>query len=184
MVKRENKKLEKPSIFATVICLFAAGFMWGSSNVIARSLLIEGVNEIFLVTARVTIIGSLLFTYYLIFNREKFNKKLLKEASLTSFSSIFLVGWSFVFSLQYISSGLVTLMISSAPVFTVMWLKILLKEEKVSISKYIAIGTGFSGIAYLFISRETGLLDQGNIFLGGSLAFIGVQGIAFATVLN
>jgi len=184
MVKRENKKLEKPSIFTTVICLFAAAFMWGSSNVIARSLLIEGVGEIFLVTARVTIIGSLLFTYYLIFNREKFNKKLLKEASLTSFSSIFLVGWSFVFSLQYISSGLVTLMISSAPVFTVMWLKILLKEEKVSISKYIAIGTGFSGIAYLFISRETGLLDQGNIFLGGSLAFIGVQGIAFATVLN
>jgi len=51
MVKRENKVLEKPSIFATVICLFAAGFMWGSSNVIARSLLIEGVNEIFLVTA-------------------------------------------------------------------------------------------------------------------------------------
>ena len=58
MVKRENKKLEKPSIFATVICLFAAAFMWGSSNVIARSLLIEGVNEIFLVTTRVTIIVS------------------------------------------------------------------------------------------------------------------------------
>ena len=75
-------------------------------------------------------------------------------------------------------------MISSAPVFTVMWLKILLKEEKISTSKYIAIATGFSGIAYLFISRETGLLDQGDIFLGGSLAFVGVQGIAFATVLN
>tara|TARA_B100000427_G_scaffold297340_1_gene277642 strand:- start:186 stop:1100 length:915 start_codon:yes stop_codon:yes gene_type:complete len=179
-----SQSLEKPSIFKTVLCLFAAAFMWGSSNVIARSLLIEGVNEIFLVTARVSIIGSLLFTYTLFFNREKFNKQLLKEASLTSFASIFLVGWSFIFSLQYISSGLVTLMISSAPVFTVMWLKILLKEEEISISKYIAIGVGFSGIAYLFISRETGLLDQGNIFLGGSLAFVGVQGIAFATVLN
>jgi len=179
-----SQPLEKPSIFKTVLCLFAAAFMWGSSNVIARSLLIEGVNEIFLVTARVSIIGSLLFTYTLFFNREKFNKQLLKEASLTSFASIFLVGWSFIFSLQYISSGLVTLMISSAPVFTVMWLKILLKEEEISISKYIAIGVGFSGIAYLFISRETGLLDQGNIFLGGSLAFVGVQGIAFATVLN
>ena len=64
MVKRENKKLEKPSIFATVICLFAAGFMWGSSNAIARSLLIEGVNEIFLVTARVTIIR--IFIIYLL----------------------------------------------------------------------------------------------------------------------
>ena len=184
MAKRDSKNLEKPSIFITVICLFAAAFMWGSSNVIARSLLIEGVNEIFLVTARVSIIGALLFSYYLLFNREKFNKKLLKEASFTSFSSIFLVGWSFIFSLQYISSGLVTLMISSAPVFTVMWLKILLKEERISLSKYIAIATGFTGIAYLFLSRETGLLDQGNIFLGGSLAFIGVQGIAFATVLN
>ena len=176
--------LEKPSIFKTVTCLFAAAFMWASSNVISRSLLIEGVNEIFLVTARVSIIGSLLFTYYLVFNREKINIKQLKEASFTGFFSIFIVGWSFIFSLQYISSGLVTLMISSAPVFTVMWLKILLKEEKISTSKYIAIATGFSGIAYLFISRETGLLDQGDIFLGGSLAFVGVQGIAFATVLN
>ncbi len=179
-----TNSLEKPSIFKTITCLFIAAFMWGSSNVIARSLLIEGVNEIFLVTARVSIIGTLLFTYSFFFNREKFNKKLLKEASVTSFSSIFLVSWSFIFALQYISSGLVTLMISSAPVFTVMWLKILLKEEMISISRYIAIAVGFSGIAYLFISRETGLLEEGNIFVGGSLAFIGVQGIAFATVLN
>ncbi len=184
MGNTDSISLEKPSILKIVLCLFAAAFMWGSGNVIARSLLIEGVNEIFLVTARSSIIASLVFTYYLVFNREKFNKKLLKEASLTSFSSIFLVGWSFVFALQYISSGLVTLMISSAPVFTIMWLKILLKEEEISISKYISIAIGFSGIAYLFISRETGLLDQGNIFLGGSLAFIGVQGIAIATVLN
>jgi len=184
MGNQKSTLLEKPSIFKTVICLFAAAFMWASSNVISRSLLIEGVNEIFLVTARVSIIGSLLFTHYLVFNREKINIKQLKEASFTGFFSIFIVGWSFIFSLQYISSGLVTLMISSAPVFTVMWLKILLKEEKISTSKYIAIATGFSGIAYLFISRETGLLDQGNIFLGGSLAFVGVQGIAFATVLN
>ena len=184
MANQKTTLLEKPSIFKTVICLFAAAFMWASSNVISRSLLIEGVNEIFLVTARVSIIGSLLFTYYLVFNREKINIKQLKEASFTGFFSIFIVGWSFIFSLQYISSGLVTLMISSAPVFTVMWLKVLLKEEKISTSKYIAIATGFSGIAYLFISRETGLLDQGDIFLGGSLAFVGVQGIAFATVLN
>jgi len=184
MGNQKTNLLEKPSIFKTVTCLFAAAFMWASSNVISRSLLIEGVNEIFLVTARVSIIGSLLFTYYLVFNREKINIKQLKEASFTGFFSIFIVGWSFIFSLQYISSGLVTLMISSAPVFTVMWLKILLKEEKISTSKYIAIATGFSGIAYLFISRETGLLDQGDIFLGGSLAFVGVQGIAFATVLN
>ena len=54
-------------------------------------------------------------------------------------------------------------MVSSAPVFTIIWIKILLKEEEVSKLKYIAIITGFMGLAYLFITKETGLVDQGNI---------------------
>ena len=57
MGNQKSTQLEKPSIFKTVICLFGAAFMWASSNVISRSLLIEGVNEIFLVTARVSIIA-------------------------------------------------------------------------------------------------------------------------------
>ena len=120
----------------------------------------------------------------MIFNRDPFDKQLLKEASYTSIASIFLVSWAFIFALQYISSGLVTLLVSSAPIFTVMWVKLLLKQEKISRLKYISVFVGFSGIAYLFITQETGLLNQGNIFLGGSLAFLGVQCIALATVLN
>src|SRR6056300_1500417 len=158
--------------------------MWGTGNVISRSLLIEGIDEIFLITLRVTVIGTLLFIYYSIFNRDKFDSTLLKEASITAMASIFFVGWFFIFSLQYISSGLVTLLISSAPVFTIVWLKILLKEEKISIQKYISIFIGLLGVVYLFVSKETGLQDQGNIFLGGTLAFMGVQCIALATVLN
>ena len=130
------------------------------------------------------IIGTLLFSYYIIFNKDKFDKKLLKEASFTGLASIFFVSWAFIFALQYISSGLVTLLISSAPIFTAMWVKLILKEEKISKLKYLSIAIGFSGIAYLFISQETGLLNQGNIFFGGLLAIIGVQCIALATVLN
>ena len=174
----------KPSLLVTVVVMFCPPFMWGLGNVITRSLLIEGVNEIFLVTIRITLISILIGSYCLIFNREKFNMRLLREASLTGFVSIFLVGWSFIFALQHISSGLVALMISSAPVFTIIWIKFYLKEEEVSTFRYIAIFTGFMGLAYLFISKETGLLDQGNIYRGGSLAFIGVQAIALSTVLN
>ena len=60
----------------------------------------------------------------------------------------------------------------------------LLKEEQVSKLRYIAIAIGFFGIFYLFATGETGLLNDGNILLGGSLAFCGVQCIALATVLN
>ncbi len=184
-MKNNNfRSLKKPSLLQTIAAVLTAGIMWGSGNVIVRSLLIEGLNEIFLVTARVLIIGTLLFFYYVIFNRDPFDKQLLKEASYTSIASIFLVSWAFIFALQYISSGLVTLLVSSAPIFTVMWVKLLLKQEKISRLKYISVFVGFSGIAYLFFTQETGLLNQGNIFLGGSLAFLGVQCIALATVLN
>ena len=95
-----NQTNNRPSFIKTIGAVLTAGIMWGSGNVIIRSLLIEGLNEIFLVTARVSIIGTLLFFYYVIFNKEKFNKQLLKEASFTGLASIFFVSWAFIFSLQ------------------------------------------------------------------------------------
>ena len=184
MNSTENIQLEKPTLLKATGAILVAAFMWGSGNVLSRSLLIEGVDEVFLVTVRVALIGSMLFLYYLLFIRERFQMTILKEASITGMFSVFSVSWFFIYALQYISSGLVTLLISSAPVFTALWLKVLLKEEKISKIRYIAIAIGFIGILYLFITGETGLLDDGNILLGGSLAFFGVQCISLATVLN
>ena len=184
MIVDRNIDKERPSLLKTVVVILCPAFMWGTGNVITRSLLVEGVNEIFLVTIRITLVAALMASYFLLSNKEKVSRRMLKQAALTGFVSIFVVGWSFIYALQHISSGLVTLMVSSAPVFTIIWIKILLKEEEVSKLKYIAIITGFMGLAYLFITKETGLVDQGNIYLGGSLAFLGVQAIALGTVLN
>ena len=73
---KNNNLHQKPSLIQTISAVLTAGVMWGSGNVIIRSLLLEGLNEIFLVTARVLIIGTLLFSYYIIFNKDKFDKKL------------------------------------------------------------------------------------------------------------
>ena len=176
--------LNQPTLLQAIGAILVAAVMWGSGNVLSRSLLIEGINEIFLVTLRVTLIGTILFLNYFLFIREKFQITIFKEATITGFFSVFSISWFFIYALQYISSGLVTLLISSAPVFTALWLKVLLKEEQVSKLRYIAIAIGFFGIFYLFATGETGLLNDGNILLGGSLAFCGVQCIALATVLN
>ena len=58
---KNNNLHQKPSLIQTISAVLTAGVMWGSGNVIIRSLLLEGLNEIFLVTARVLIIGTLLF---------------------------------------------------------------------------------------------------------------------------
>ena len=176
--------LNQPTLLQAIGAILVAAVMWGSGNVLSRSLLIEGINEIFLVTLRVTLIGTILFLNYFLFIREKFQITIFKEATITGTFSVFSVSWFFIYALQYISSGLVTLLISSAPVFTALWLKVLLKEERISKLRYIAIVTGFIGIFYLFVTGETGLLNDGNILLGGTLAFCGVQCIALATVLN
>ena len=184
MSSNNLEKPSQPSMIQTLSAIIVAAIGWGSGNVISRSLLIDGINEIYLITIRVVVIGTILSVYFLLFIREKFEMTIFKEASLTSIFSLFAVSWFFIFALQYISSGLVTLLRSSAPVFTAIWLKILLKEENISKTRYISIFVGLIGVLYLFLTKETGLLDQGNIVIGGTLAFLGVQCIALATVLN
>ena len=184
MSSHNIEKPSQPSMIQTFSAIIVAAIGWGSGNVISRSLLIEGIDEIYLITIRVVVIGTILTIYYLLFIREKFEITIFKEASLTSVFSLFAVSWFFIFALQYISSGLATLLISSAPVFTAIWFKILLKEEDISKTRYLSIFIGLIGVSYLFLTKETGLLDQGDIIIGGTLAFLGVQCIAVATVLN
>ena len=92
----KNIKNQKTPVSKIIGAIFTAAFMWGTGNVISRSLLIEGIDEIFLITLRVTVIGTLLFIYYSIFNRDKFDLILLKEASITAMALIFFVGWFFI----------------------------------------------------------------------------------------
>ena len=136
--------------------------------------LLEGFNEIFLVTARVLIIGTLLFSYYIIFNKDKFENNFLKKLHLLDGLNIF-VSWAFIFALQYIIWS--CHFINAQHQFLRQCIAYF-KKEKISKLKYLSVVVGFSGIAYLFISQKL-VFNQGNIFLGGSLAFL-VQCIAVA----
>ena len=61
MNSTKTTDLKQPTLMQAIGAILVAAIMWGSGNVLSRSLLIEGVNEIFLVTLRVTLIGSILF---------------------------------------------------------------------------------------------------------------------------
>ena len=56
----------------TLSAIIVAAIGWGSGNVISRSLLIDGINEIYLITIRVVVIGTIVSVYFLLFIREKF----------------------------------------------------------------------------------------------------------------
>ncbi len=64
MNSTKKNDIAQPTLLQAIGAILIAAFMWGSGNVLSRSLLIEGINEIFLVTLRVTLIGSILFLNY------------------------------------------------------------------------------------------------------------------------
>ena len=91
---------------------------------------------------------------------------------------------SLLVSLKSISSGLQSIFISTIPMFTVFWVFLLYKEEKITRLKIISVLIGLFGLVILFASGVTGLSGDGDLFRGGALALIGVQGLALSNITN
>ncbi len=158
--------------------------MFGFHGLLNRSLLIDGINENFIVTARITIVTLLLGIYCLKEFINEINIEFFLKGSFTGILAIFIPGWTFIYALKNISSGLQSIFISTIPLFTVFWVLLFFKEEKITKLKIISVLIGLIGLIILFLSGATGLEGEGNLIVGGVLALIGVQGLALSNITN
>ena len=158
--------------------------MFGFHGLLNRSLLIDGINENFIVTARITIVTLLLGIYCLKEFINEINIEFFLKGSFTGILAIFIPGWTFIYALKNISSGLQSIFISTIPLFTVFWVLLFFKEEKITKLKIISVLVGLIGLIILFLSGATGLEGEGNLIVGGVLALIGVQGLALSNITN
>ena len=88
------------------------GFLFGFHGLLNRSLLIDNVSEIFIVTARITIVTVLLGIYCGKEFLREINLNYFLKGSLTGTLAIFIPGWTFIYALKNISSGLQSIFIS------------------------------------------------------------------------
>jgi drug/metabolite transporter (DMT)-like permease len=146
--------------------------------------LLDGVSEIFIVTARITLVALLITLYCFKEFYSQLNFNFFLKGCLTGFLAIFIPGWTFIYALKNISSGLQSIFISTIPLFTVFWVLLFFKEEKISRIKLISVLIGLLGLVILFFSGETGLSDDGDLVVGGLLALVGVQGLALSNITN
>ena len=160
------------------------GSLFGFHGLLNRSLLIDGVDEIYIVTSRITIVTLILFLYCFKEFKSQINFNTLLKGSWTGFLAIFIPGWTFIYALKNISSGLQSIFISTIPMFTVFWVFFFYKEEKITKLKISSVAVGLLGLVALFSSGVTGLSDGGNLLIGGLLALIGVQGLAISNITN
>ena len=160
------------------------GFLFGFHGLFNRSLLLGGVNEIYIVTARITLVTLLLSFYCFTEFKSEIKLEFFLNGSWTGFLAIFIPGWTFLYALKNISAGLQSIFISTIPMFTIFWVYFFYKEEKITRTKIVSVLVGLLGLAALFTSGDTGLSNDGNLILGGTLALIGVQGLAIANITN
>ena len=160
------------------------GSLFGFHGLLNRSLLIDGVDEIYIVTSRITVVTLILFSYCIKEFKSQINFNTLLKGSWTGFLAIFIPGWTFIYALKNISSGLQSIFISTIPMFTVFWVFFFYKEEKITKLKISSVVVGLLGLVALFSSGVTGLSDGGNLLIGGLLALLGVQGLAISNITN
>ena len=172
------------SPYAGLRNILLIGSLFGFHGLLNRSLLIDNVNEIFIVTARITIVAFLLGIYCVKDFIKEINISFFLKGSLTGILAIFIPGWTFIYALKHISSGLQSIFISTIPLFTVFWVFLFFKEEKITKLKIISVLVGLLGLVLLFLSGSTGLSNEGNLLTGGILALIGVQGLALSNITN
>ena len=160
------------------------GSLFGFHGLLNRSLLLDGVDEIYIVTSRITVVTLILFSYCIKEFKSQINFNTLIKGSWTGFLAIFIPGWTFIYALKNISSGLQSIFISTIPMFTVFWVFFFYKEEKITKLKISSVIVGLLGLVALFSSGVTGLSDGGNLLIGGLLALLGVQGLAISNITN
>ena len=167
-----------------LIYIVIIGILFGFHGLLNRSLLVDGVNEIFVVTTRISLVTFLLTIYCAKEFFSEINKEYFLKGTLTGFLAITIPGWTFIYALKSISSGLQSIFISTIPMFTVFWVFLVYKEEKITRLKVISVFIGLSGLILLFASGVTGLSSDGDLVTGGLLALIGVQGLALSNITN
>ena len=160
------------------------GSLFGFHGLLNRSLLLDGVDEIYIVTSRITVVTLILFSYCIKEFKSQINFNTLIKGSWTGFLAIFIPGWTFIYALKNISSGLQSIFISTIPMFTVFWVFFFYKEEKITKLKISSVVVGLLGLVALFSSGVSGLSDGGNLLIGGLLALLGVQGLAISNITN
>ena len=172
------------SVYSGLRNIILIGSLFGFHGLLNRSLILDGINEVLIVTQRITLVTALMALYCFKEFKNEISLSTFKKGGLTGFLAIFLPGWTFVFALKYISSGLQSIFISTIPLFTVIWVFLFYKEEKITKTKLFSVILGLSGLIVLFLSGATGINSGGNLLLGGTLAIVGVQGLALSNITN
>jgi drug/metabolite transporter (DMT)-like permease len=158
-----------------IALILISGSAFGSSVVMSRFGLME-IPPLALVTMRLCL-SSLVFAGVMALQRRRLphNPRVWVDIGLVALGNVLLSMVSFTLALQYISSGVLTIILALIPLFTGLMAHVWLSQEKLNIMKLAGLGIAFLGVVVLLSTRTTGLSEApATGFQGYFLAFFGV----------
>lgn len=159
------------------------GFIWGSNLVVARFGLAQ-FNPITFVGLRLAIACVAHLGVYLFDRRRHWpaDRLLWRRAALMGVMGTAVPMTTLLLSLQYQSSGVTSIFITTAPAITVLMAHFLLADERLTSRKIIGIALALGGALLLVLQGESGLPDASQASpMGFILVLVGmIAGSAMA----
>ncbi|MEG1972614.1 MAG: EamA family transporter, partial [Oscillospiraceae bacterium] len=138
--------LSKKRNFLAVLCYFNICFIWGTNNLVTR-IGVSTMSPLQFSGMRFLTAGIVLSLIALIKKEPvKFTRQEYKNLFFIGGVMFFLTNGCVVYGNKLVDSGIVTVLLSTIPIFTTLLGMIFLKDEKPGISTFLGLIFGFLGI--------------------------------------
>lgn len=166
----------------SVAALGAASLGWGLAGVGVRALFIGGTTTFTVVVFRV-LFAALAVVVYGLAVRTTIDTQAWWRGSAIGLLRIGLAPMLFIGSLNYISAGFESLVITLVPIVTAVLARAFLAETLRG-SQVLGLMLGVTGTLIIVASGDSGLAEGGNALAGAGLAFGGVVSGSLSGVIS
>lgn len=142
----------KPSILSVILAYLVVYIVWGSTFFFIEEAL-RSFSPFVLGSIRFLIAGPLLMGYCALKGYKLFNKEDVKQAIFVGFLLLFVDMACIIWSEQYISSGIVSILSAATAIWFVLLDKPKWKENFSSIPTLLGLFFGFAGVIMLFAEQ-------------------------------
>ena len=162
------------------IAFIVAAVGWGTGGVAVRAAFDEGVGPWTTVALRVAIAGVLVVILLALRGLRRPDRQTMMVGTVLAITNLLIPYVLFTFAYEEASAGFVGLFAALIPLATAVYAHFMLSTERLSGGKLLGLAVGFTGVAALLISGDSGLGAEGRPLVAAGLALISVAAIGYA----
>ncbi len=162
------------------ILIVIAALGWGSGGITTRAAFGQGVGIWTMVALRVAIAGLLVLAVLVARRSPLPTAAVIRYGLSQAVFNLTIPYVLFTFALDSASAGFVGLLAALIPLSTSLFANFMLGDESITPRKFVALLVGFTGVAALMLSGDSGLQEGGRPLIAIALGLTSVVSVGYA----